>query len=74
MIVVEIFAPGRKWEKVSGWWIRAIALNAVQIGSVLISGVAWNKWFYGMSWWNAEDALGVTGGAIAGYLVRGCTS
>lgn len=69
MILVESILPGRKWEKVSGWWVRAIALNAVQVGSVFLAGIAWDKWFYGLSLWSVEDALGVNGGAIAGYFV-----
>ena len=36
---------------------------------MFVAGVTWDRWFVGRSLWNLEDALGPTGGAIAGYLV-----
>src|SRR5262245_54484868 len=41
MLGVERWAPGRAWPRVSGWWIRAVALNLVQAGIVWLAGVAW---------------------------------
>ena len=68
MIGVECLAPGRAWPAVAGWWTRAIALNAVQIGAVFLAGVAWDRWMLGRSIWNA-DALGLTWAALIGYFV-----
>ncbi|MAE65157.1 MAG: desaturase [Phycisphaeraceae bacterium] len=68
MIVVELRAPGRPWPKVAGWWTRAILLNSVQVAIVFVSGVAWDPWMRSARPWSAADALGTTGGAVAGYL------
>ena len=43
MIAIEIYLPGRSWPKVANWWFRAVLLNSVQIGSVFLAGVAWNR-------------------------------
>jgi sterol desaturase/sphingolipid hydroxylase (fatty acid hydroxylase superfamily) len=67
MMTVEARQSGRKWPRVRGWWTRAVLLNAVQVGAVWISGVAWNGWMLRHRPWNA-DSLGVTGGAVAGYV------
>jgi sterol desaturase/sphingolipid hydroxylase (fatty acid hydroxylase superfamily) len=68
MMVCEANRPGRSWPRVAGWWLRAALLNGVQVASVFIAGVAWDRWFAGLRPWSA-DGLGVTGGAIVGYLV-----
>ena len=68
MVIVEMLAPGRKWDKVAGWWTRAFLLNAVQVGSVFLAGKTWDLWMPGKSLWSAKG-LGTTGGAIVGYLV-----
>ena len=38
MMAVQAMQAGRKWPKVQGWWLRALLLNAVQVGAV--SGAA----------------------------------
>ena len=68
MIAIELFVPGRSWPKVANWWVRAVLLNAVQVGSVFLAGVAWNRWMAGRSLWDAQS-LGTSGGAVVGYLV-----
>lgn len=68
MIGIELFVPGRSWPKVANWWFWAILLNAVQVGSVFLAGVAWNRWMAGRSLWDAQS-FGTSGGAVAGYLV-----
>jgi len=67
MIVGERILPGRRWPRVRGWWPRAILLNAVQIASVWLAGVAWDGWMIRHRPWSA-DGLGVAGGAAVGYL------
>jgi sterol desaturase/sphingolipid hydroxylase (fatty acid hydroxylase superfamily) len=67
MIAVEVTRPGRSWPQVAGWWTRAALLNGVQVGSVYIAGLAWDRWFSQYRPWSA-DGLGVAGGAIVGYL------
>ena len=69
MFVVELIMPARPLKAISGWWARAILLNAVQISSVFLGGVAWDRWFQEWGPWRADETLGIEGGAIAGYLV-----
>lgn len=68
MIVAERMRPGREWPTVSGWWLRAIALNVVQVGIVFLAGATWEKWMGAYRPWSA-DRLGLVGGAVVGYLV-----
>ena len=68
MIGVEFAAPGRTWPKVSGWWTRAIALNAVQVAMVFIAGLTWDRWLDGVSLIDSQAFLGTNGAAIFGYL------
>jgi sterol desaturase/sphingolipid hydroxylase (fatty acid hydroxylase superfamily) len=67
MMMVERATTARNWPRVRGWWLRAILLNAVQVGAVWIAGVGWNGWMVRHRLWSA-DRLGVTGGALVGYL------
>jgi sterol desaturase/sphingolipid hydroxylase (fatty acid hydroxylase superfamily) len=67
-VVVERLRPGRALPAVRGWWPRALALNAVQVAIVVVAGRAWDGWMVARRPWSA-DALGVAGGAVAGYLV-----
>lgn len=69
MMLVERWRPGRIWPKVHGWWARALALNAVQVGSVVLAGVSYDVWLAGHRAWSA-DGLGLAGGALVGYLVH----
>ena len=67
MMLVEARQPGRRWPQVSGWWGRALLLNGCQGALVFLAGVVWDPWFTRHRLWSA-DALGVTGGAMSGYL------
>jgi sterol desaturase/sphingolipid hydroxylase (fatty acid hydroxylase superfamily) len=67
MILVEYKRPGRRWPWVSGWWRRAALLNTAQLAVVFIFGVAWERWMMAHRLFSA-DSLGVTGGALVGYL------
>jgi sterol desaturase/sphingolipid hydroxylase (fatty acid hydroxylase superfamily) len=68
MMAVETARPGRSWPAVRGWWLRAIALNGGQVGSVWLAGQVWNGWMLRHRPWSA-DVLGTSGGALLGYLV-----
>lgn len=68
MITVEIMRPGRSWPKVAGWWTRAALLNLCQVGIAYGAAFVWDGWMLRHRPWSA-DALGVTGGALAGYFV-----
>ena len=68
MILCEVLFEGRKWPQVRGWWLRAIFLNAVQVGSAWLATFAWDPWMADRRPWSA-DGLGVTGGAVV-YVLR----
>lgn len=67
MMAVERRVPGRPLPRVRGWWPRAILLNAVQAGVVVLAGVLWDDWLRAHRPWSA-DRLGLVGGVLAGYL------
>lgn len=69
MILVELMVAGRKWPAVKGWWGRAALLNGGQVATVFLSGMTWDVWLQGVPIWNADQYLGVEGGAVLGYLV-----
>jgi sterol desaturase/sphingolipid hydroxylase (fatty acid hydroxylase superfamily) len=69
MMLVERWRPGRLWPKVPGWWWRALLLNGVQVGSVYLAGLTYDRWIGARRAWSA-DALGVWGGAAVGYVVH----
>src|SRR6266480_171066 len=68
MLIAERWWPGRAWPRVGGWWARALALNACQVGAVWLAGTAWDGWMLRHRPWSA-DALGPVAGALLGYLV-----
>src|SRR5262245_16896580 len=67
MMFCEMARPGRSWPQVAGWWLRAALLNGIEVASVFLAGIAWDRWFPHWRLWSA-DGLGVTGGALVGYL------
>ena len=69
MIACERLKPGRIWPKVPGWWSRALLLTAVQVGSVYLAGLTYDRWIGAYRPWSA-DGLGLMGGAAVGYLVH----
>ena len=68
MICFETAMPGRTWPQVAGWWQRAVIFNGLQAVIVFLTGWAWNPWLAGHHLWS-YGFPGVTGGAIAGYLL-----
>src|SRR5216117_1333462 len=67
MMAIEALRPAQSWPGVAGWWLRAAALNGIQVASVFLAGYVWNGWMERHRPWNA-DVLGVVGGGIVGYL------
>lgn len=55
MLAIERLRPGRNWPHVRGWWPRALALNAVQVGIVLAAGSVWDGWMAEHRPWSIES-------------------
>lgn len=44
-IAVERLWPANELPRVHAWWGRIILVNAIQLGVVLLAGLAWDRWF-----------------------------
>jgi len=44
MLVFEQVRPARRWPRVQTWWVRALAINGIQVAAVFIAGATWEKW------------------------------
>ncbi len=53
MILCEVLFRGRRWPQVGGWWLRAVLLNAVQVGSAWLATLAWDPWMADRRPWSA---------------------
>jgi sterol desaturase/sphingolipid hydroxylase (fatty acid hydroxylase superfamily) len=67
MILYERRCPGRSWPEVRYWWLRAIFLNGLQVGTVYVAGLSWDRW---MLKWHHGSLTHVSSfwGGIIGYL------
>ncbi len=74
MIVVEKLWPAVELPRVRAWWARVIAVNAVQLGIVLLAGVTWDRWLLGASLFHLRDRFGVAVQGALAYLVSGAMS
>lgn len=67
MIWYETKRPERDWPEVKYWWLRAGLLNGLQVGTVYLAGLSWDrlmlKWHHG----TFADLSGLWGGLL-GYL------
>lgn len=67
MIWFEKKKPGRTWPEVRYWWIRAGLLNGLQVGTVYLAGLSWDRWM--LQWHHGTFAhLSSFWGGIVGYL------
>ena len=64
--IVERLWPGWKLPRVSTWPWRAVLINALQLGVVLLAGISWERW---LSAWSVfelgERTSSFTGGLLA---------
>jgi sterol desaturase/sphingolipid hydroxylase (fatty acid hydroxylase superfamily) len=67
MIWYEAKRPGRTWPEVKYWWIRAGLLNGLQVGTVYLAGLSWDRWM--LKWHHGTFAdLSSLWGGLLGYL------
>lgn len=69
LILVERVWPARAWPSVPGWWPRALAINAFQVGSVFLAGATWEKWLHGPQLFALHD-LSFGAQLAIGYAVN----
>jgi sterol desaturase/sphingolipid hydroxylase (fatty acid hydroxylase superfamily) len=67
--VLERLVPGWRLPAVRTWPLRVIAVNAVQLGVVLVAGVTWERWLSGASVFHLSRHLGPWAGGFAAYFV-----
>lgn len=67
MLLLEQRYGARRFARVAGWWPRALLLNGVQMGSVYLGMVTWDRWFPALGIESAADWPLVVQ-VMAGYL------
>lgn len=67
--VLERLVPGWPLPQVRTWPFRVLAVNAVQLGVVLLAGYTWERWLYGRSLFHLGAHVSpALGGMIAYFL------
>lgn len=49
MIFYEYRQPGRTFPKVRNWWLRALFFNSLQVVTIYLAGLTWDKWMLKVS-------------------------
>lgn len=70
---LECAAPGWKLPRVRTWPLRVLAMNAAQLGVVLLAGVTWERWFQGHALLALGESMGAGGGGVLAFVVLGLT-
>ena len=68
-MLVERAIPGWKLPPVRTWPVRVIAVNALQLGIVLLAGVTWERWLSSASLFHLSDHLSPIAGGLIAYFV-----
>lgn len=66
--VLERLAPGWRLPQVRTWPLRVLAVNALQLGVVLLAGVSWERWLAGASVFELARLPPLVGGATAYFI------
>jgi len=68
LMALERIIPDQKLPHVSGWWMRVILINLVQLSLVVLGGVTWDRW---LQRWSLFDlsSLPTLVGAVLTYLI-----
>lgn len=56
-LVLARVAPGRALPASSDWYLRAVAINLVQLAIVLLGGISWTVWMQGASLFSLDGAM-----------------
>jgi len=64
--IYERLAPAVNFPEVPNWFIRAAAINLLQVSIIFLAGATWNTWFKEQSLFQLGDVIHpATGGALA---------
>ncbi|MFO1311638.1 MAG: sterol desaturase family protein [Burkholderiales bacterium] len=63
--LVERIVPGWRLPCVRTWPVRVVAINAAQLGVVLLAGLTWERWLSGASLFDCSPIPPVLGGLAA---------
>jgi sterol desaturase/sphingolipid hydroxylase (fatty acid hydroxylase superfamily) len=66
-LVLERLRPGWRLPAVRGWWSRMLAINAVQLGVVVLAGFTWERWLRGTAVFHLA-ARPWAGGLVAYFI------
>ena len=69
MIIIERFWPAMDLPKVRAWWGRVALVNLIQLGIILLAGIAWDRWFTRISLFRLQDHMGDVASALIAYFV-----
>ncbi|HEX6266708.1 MAG TPA: sterol desaturase family protein [Burkholderiales bacterium] len=67
MLAVERLRPGRRFVPATGWWTRALVLNAVQAAVAFAGAATWDRWLPTLATWHL-DAGGMLANGVLGYV------
>ncbi|HET8707074.1 MAG TPA: sterol desaturase family protein, partial [Pseudomonadales bacterium] len=67
--MIERIIPGWKLPSVKTWPIRVLAINAIQIGVVLLAGISWEQWLSSRSLLNLGHQLPAWAGGLLAYFI-----
>lgn len=67
--VLERLIPGWELPEVPTWPLRVLAVNAIQLGVVLVAGVTWERWFSARSVFHLSGKLGPLAGGFVAYFI-----
>lgn len=67
--VLERIVPGWTLPTVRTWPLRVLAINAVQLGVVLIAGVTWERWLSGWSLWQLSHHVSPVASGLIAYFI-----
>lgn len=67
--VIERLFAGWRLPKVHSWYTRAILINAVQLGVILLAGWTWEKWLSSASLLHFSQHMDIWMAGFVAYFV-----
>lgn len=67
--IIERLAPGWALPRVRTWPLRVVAINAIQLGVVLLAGVTWEKWLASWSLFRLSAHVSPAAGGVIAYVI-----